>query len=74
VRCNAKVSFVATSKYELKPFDDLVWPVGLGPKSVSSWQSFLAVQKKEVPNSRQLTATMMLWRIGKTDKFSLFGQ
>lgn len=49
VRSDAKGSFGPTSKYEPRPFDDVLWPEGSEQLPVSSWHSFLAVWKQQFP-------------------------
>lgn len=49
IKSNAKGSYGLISQYELRDFDDLLWPEGSVPLPVCSWKDFLHIWKTELP-------------------------
>lgn len=49
VKSDTNGSFGKVNNYQLRPFDDLLWPEGSEPLSVCSWNGFLKLWKEKFP-------------------------
>jgi len=50
VKANAKGSYDSMSEYELRDFDDTLWPPGSEPLAICTWVHFLRIWKTEFPH------------------------
>jgi hypothetical protein len=48
-KADAKSSYGAVRNYQLRPYEDLLWPEGSEPLPICSWQGFLGVWKDHFP-------------------------